>query len=156
VKKCDGDICRLVPAVRCKIERKMVTKRKPETRCERVPRQFCRKEACEVGQTINSCYFRTQVVSEMREATTYCVSEIHLPDRKWGVEPLSENLKRHKAFFFCFRVECMVANVFEARQILAKSTWRFFIRFYRRFCYCWDRGKEACFLLLSWVFCSCG
>ena len=39
-------------------------KSKPETKCERVPREFCRKEACDPQQGSDECYFRNQVVSE--------------------------------------------------------------------------------------------
>jgi len=65
VKSCSGEgDCRMVPAVRCKIEKKMVKKMKPETRCQRVPRQFCRKEMCDGGNVRDDdCYYRTQVVS---------------------------------------------------------------------------------------------
>ena len=55
------DDCVRVPAMRCKIEKVMVMKSKPETKCVRVPREFCRKEACEAEK--EECYFRNQVVS---------------------------------------------------------------------------------------------
>ena len=41
-------------------------KSKPETKCERVPREFCRKEACDPEDGRDECYFRNQVVSESR------------------------------------------------------------------------------------------
>ena len=59
--------CEKVRAVRCKVEKKMVTKTKPETKCRRVPREFCRKEECGDYSDTNEklddgCYFRTQMV----------------------------------------------------------------------------------------------
>ena len=41
-----------------------VMKSKPETKCERVPREFCRKEACDPREGRDECYFRNQVVSQ--------------------------------------------------------------------------------------------
>lgn len=38
--------CQKYPAMRCKIEKMKVMKKKPETKCSRVPRKFCRKESC--------------------------------------------------------------------------------------------------------------
>ena len=43
-------------------------KSKPETKCERVPREFCRKEACDPQEGKDECYFRNQVVSESTTA----------------------------------------------------------------------------------------
>ena len=40
-------------------------KSKPETKCERIPREFCRKEACDPREGRDECYFRNQVVSEV-------------------------------------------------------------------------------------------
>lgn len=67
--------CRKFPAMRCKIEKMKVMKKKPETKCERMPRQFCRKEECSGPQdpetSVTSimdeslCYFRIQRVNEI-------------------------------------------------------------------------------------------
>ena len=46
-----------------------VMKSKPETKCERVPREFCRKEACDPKEGRDECYFRNQVVSDLRQST---------------------------------------------------------------------------------------
>jgi len=56
--------CIKVPAMRCKIEKVEVMKSKPETKCTRVPREFCRKEACEPASR-DECYFRNKVVNEI-------------------------------------------------------------------------------------------
>lgn len=72
--------CSKIPAMRCRIEKMKVMKKKPETKCERMPRQFCRKEACEsdplaAAETDSTsltsimdeslCYFRIQMVNEI-------------------------------------------------------------------------------------------
>jgi len=64
--------CRRVPAMRCKIEKRTVVKTKPESKCSRVPRQFCRKEDCnksdEEENLFNNdpnCYYRNQIVNEI-------------------------------------------------------------------------------------------
>lgn len=74
--------CSKYPAMRCRIEKKTVIKTKPETKCQRVPRQFCRKEDCSFkGGDSNSdkvedpkameimdealCYYRIQTVREI-------------------------------------------------------------------------------------------
>lgn len=69
--------CRKFPAMRCKIEKMKVMKKKPETKCERMPRQFCRKEECggsnddpdltSVTSIMDEslCYFRIQMVNEI-------------------------------------------------------------------------------------------
>ncbi len=44
--------CEKVRAVRCRIEKKTVTKTKPETKCQRVPRQFCREVECQEERTV--------------------------------------------------------------------------------------------------------
>ena len=48
-----------------------VMKSKPETKCERVPREFCRKEACDPEEGRDECYFRNQVVSDARQSTAW-------------------------------------------------------------------------------------
>ena len=58
--------CIKVPAMRCKIEKVEVMKSKPETKCTRVPREFCRKEACDPQEGRDECYFRNQVVSDVK------------------------------------------------------------------------------------------
>ena len=62
--------CKRVPAMRCKIEKRTVVKTKPESKCSRVPRQFCRKEDCnKIEEEENlfsddpNCYYRNQIVS---------------------------------------------------------------------------------------------
>ena len=66
--------------MRCRIEQRTVIKNKPETKCHRIPREFCHKEDCkeadedEVQNQNNSaesddslhpkCYFRQQIVSD--------------------------------------------------------------------------------------------
>ena len=67
--------------MRCRIEQRTVIKSKPETKCHRIPREFCHKEYCkeadedEVQNKNNSaaegddslhpkCYFRQQIVSD--------------------------------------------------------------------------------------------
>ncbi len=85
--------CEKVRAVRCRVEKEMVTKTQPETRCRRVPRQFCRKETCGGeeeegegeegkerrggggGRRDDECYFRTQMVSASEKKTR--VSDIN-------------------------------------------------------------------------------
>ena len=54
----------------CKIEKRTVVKTKPESKCSRVPRQFCRKEDCsqkDVDENLYNndpnCYYRNQIVS---------------------------------------------------------------------------------------------
>lgn len=79
VERCDDEKketnhhrdCLRVPAMRCRIEQRTVTKSKPETRCERVPRQFCRKELCsnidearKKQKQANKCFYRNKIVSE--------------------------------------------------------------------------------------------
>lgn len=56
--------------MRCKIEKRTVVKTKPESKCSRVPRQFCRKEDCDdaehdeiIHDNDQNCYYRNQVVS---------------------------------------------------------------------------------------------
>jgi len=64
--------CKRVPAMKCNIETKVVLKTKPETKCERVPKEFCRKQNC-TPQTDKSskdndasgCYFREQTINEV-------------------------------------------------------------------------------------------
>eukprot|EP00094_Tigriopus_californicus_P007871 TCALIF_07576-PA protein Name:"Protein of unknown function" AED:0.12 eAED:0.30 QI:0/0/0/0.5/1/1/2/0/282 len=71
VEKCSpgpGDSgCHKVPAMRCRIEPRKVTKAQPETKCERVVRELCRSEECEQAKAGSirgdQCYFRSQVVS---------------------------------------------------------------------------------------------
>ena len=65
--------------MRCRIEQRTVIKSKPETKCHRIPREFCHKEDCkeaedEVQNQNNAaesddslhpkCYFRQQIVSD--------------------------------------------------------------------------------------------
>ena len=65
--------------MKCKIETRTVVKTKPETKCERVPKQFCRKERCtsQVNKipgdkdTKSGCYFREQTVSTLEFSKTY-------------------------------------------------------------------------------------
>ena len=78
--------CRKFPAMRCKIEKMKVMKKKPETKCERMPRQFCRKEECGGGGGSNDdpdltsvtsimdeslCYFRIQMVRHFRDPNRF-------------------------------------------------------------------------------------
>ncbi|XP_059095279.1 uncharacterized protein LOC131890027 isoform X1 [Tigriopus californicus] len=73
VEKCSpgpGDSgCHKVPAMRCRIEPRKVTKAQPETKCERVVRELCRSEECEQAKAGSirgdQCYFRSQVVNEI-------------------------------------------------------------------------------------------
>ena len=58
--------------MRCKVETRKVVKTKPETKCERVPKETCRKHACNPLPTKSSdqrdesgCYMREQTVSEI-------------------------------------------------------------------------------------------
>ena len=55
-----------------------VMKSKPETKCERVPREFCRKEACDPEEGRDECYFRNQVVSDVRQSTACIRNRLHL------------------------------------------------------------------------------
>merc|ERR1719479_320170 len=65
--------CQNIPAMRCQIEKRKVMKTKPVSKCERMPRQFCRKEDCENthrSSTVNIldeelCYYRIQMVNEI-------------------------------------------------------------------------------------------
>lgn len=57
-----GEGCKRMPAMRCRIETRKVVKTKPETKCRRLPRQFCRKEECRAEARQQKCYFRTQTV----------------------------------------------------------------------------------------------
>ena len=57
--------------MRCKVETRKVVKTKPETKCERVPKETCRKHTCNPLPTKSSdqrdesgCYMREQTVSE--------------------------------------------------------------------------------------------
>ena len=61
-----------VPAMRCKVETRKVVKTKPETKCERVPKETCRKHACNPLPTKSSerrdesgCYMMEKTVSEI-------------------------------------------------------------------------------------------
>ena len=69
--------------MRCKVETRKVVKTKPETKCERVPKETCRKHACNPLPTKSSdqrdesgCYMREQTVSESllltRKISTEC------------------------------------------------------------------------------------
>ena len=54
-------------------------KSKPETKCERVPREFCRKEACDPQERgKDECYFRNQVVSQDATDHAHFLSRIQL------------------------------------------------------------------------------
>ena len=63
--------CERVPAMRCRIEQRVVVQSKPETKCERVPQSLCHEEECRgeaaAGPLAKAddplCYFRDQVVS---------------------------------------------------------------------------------------------
>ena len=68
--------CIKVPAMRCKIEKVEVMKSKPETKCTRVPREFCRKEACVPDDGPEECYFRNKVVSDGRQSTLWGVHSV--------------------------------------------------------------------------------
>ena len=62
--------CERVPAMRCRIEKRVVVQSKPETKCERVPQSLCHEEECRVDGALPAsedplCYFRDQVVSQM-------------------------------------------------------------------------------------------
>jgi hypothetical protein len=86
--------------MRCRIEQRNVVKSKPETKCHRVPREFCHKEECKeddssagdnlsidnssdddrkssaVNATDGSelrpdCYFRQQIVSQFFDILTF-------------------------------------------------------------------------------------
>ena len=57
--------------MRCKVETRKVVKTKPETKCERVPKETCRKHACNPLPTKASddsdefgCYMMEKTVSE--------------------------------------------------------------------------------------------
>lgn len=59
--------------MRCKIEKRTVVKTKPESRCSRVPREYCRKENCkdeeeqsELMSGDPNCYYRNQIVSRVK------------------------------------------------------------------------------------------
>ena len=63
--------------MRCKIEKRTVVKTKPESKCSRVPRQFCRKEDCnKIEEEENlfsddpNCYYRNQIVSYFLNSIT--------------------------------------------------------------------------------------
>ena len=58
--------------MKCKIEERVVVKTKPETKCNRVPKEFCKKQNCTQQQSSRTpkdtdddslCYFREQTVS---------------------------------------------------------------------------------------------
>ena len=56
--------------MRCKIEKRTVVKTKPESKCRRVPREYCRKEECQpakealpLNKDDPDCYYRNQIVS---------------------------------------------------------------------------------------------
>ena len=58
--------------MRCKVETRKVVKTKPETKCERVPKETCRKHACNPLPTKSSerrdesgCYMMEKTVSEI-------------------------------------------------------------------------------------------
>jgi len=59
--RCTSSGCKKVPVMSCKIEKKTSRKSKPETSCERVPTQICRKDKC----APMSCYERVVVKKEM-------------------------------------------------------------------------------------------
>ena len=60
--------------MRCKVETRKVVKTKPETKCERVPKETCRKHACNPLPTKSSerrdesgCYMMEKTVSEIMD-----------------------------------------------------------------------------------------
>ncbi|QQP51887.1 Uncharacterized protein FKW44_013372, partial [Caligus rogercresseyi] len=62
LRKCNEDNeCSRVPSMKCAIEKREVTKVKPETSCRRVPRNFCRKVDC-AKEAEKACYYRVQMV----------------------------------------------------------------------------------------------
>ncbi|CAB4065464.1 unnamed protein product [Lepeophtheirus salmonis] len=65
LNKCDENHrCSRVPSMKCRIEKRQVTKVKPETSCRRVPRNFCRKVNC-AKEAEKKCYYRVQMVNEI-------------------------------------------------------------------------------------------
>ena len=64
-----------VPAMKCKIETRVVVKTKPETKCKRVPKEFCKKQPCTRPSDKNGksrdddsgCYFMEKTVSSLIE-----------------------------------------------------------------------------------------
>ena len=64
-----------VPAMKCKIETRVVVKTKPETKCKRVPKEFCKKQTCTRPSDKNGkgrdddsgCYFMEKTVSSLIE-----------------------------------------------------------------------------------------
>ena len=59
--------------MKCKIETRVVVKTKPETKCKRVPREFCKKQNCTKPSDENrkdrsddsGCYFMEKTVSPL-------------------------------------------------------------------------------------------
>ena len=59
--------------MKCKIETRVVVKTKPETKCKRVPREFCKKQNCTKPSDENrkdrsddsGCYFMEKTVSSL-------------------------------------------------------------------------------------------
>jgi len=69
--RCTSSGCKKVPVMSCKIEKKTSRKSKPETSCERVPTQICRKDKC----APMSCYERVVVKKEMVPKETCAYKE---------------------------------------------------------------------------------
>jgi hypothetical protein len=79
------DGCVRVPAMRCKIEEVEVMKSRPETKCVRVPRQFCRKKTC-ASDNSGECYFRNQAVRASRKNPLH--KKIHCPKLDYRIQYL--------------------------------------------------------------------
>ena len=61
--------------MRCKVEKRTVVKTRPETKCERVPKETCKKQRCTYipsktptnnDATSDGCYIREQTVSNVK------------------------------------------------------------------------------------------
>ena len=59
--------------MRCKVEKRTVVKTRPETKCERIPKETCKKQRCTYipsktpkNNDDSGCYIREQTVSNVK------------------------------------------------------------------------------------------